>query len=325
MIKAGIDWGSSSFRAYRFDQSSTIVETVATQAGLKFVADASQGETCPFQECLFNTVGHWLTPGDTVLLSGMVTSRSGWQETPYLSCPADLSSMMDHAVTKTVNEVQFIFLPGLSQLIPSPDVIRGEELQMLGASQTLVSTARSTSSSTDVVCILPGTHSKWALLKDGDVQRFHTIATGELFELLTQHSLIGAFATDGIASQTAFTDAVSQGYNSDTVISDLFSCRSGILLNVLETQDVKDRLSGLLIGHEIREGMSLLTQSVRTESSSSMTPDMNLAMSLGLIGSDQLCARYLLAFQHLSIDATLIDIDAAAMGFQELMRRLQQT
>lgn len=315
MIRAGIDWGSSSFRAYRFDASQNIIDTVNTAAGLKSFSTASVPADSPFERYLFETIGDWLEPGDTVLLSGMVTSRTGWQETPYLPCPADLASMMEHAVTKTIKDINLIFLPGLSQRTPSPDVIRGEELQMLGASKTLFTTTQAASTSDKATLVMPGTHSKWALVENDSVQRFHTIITGELFEILTQHSLVGAFANDSKAASTAFTDAVRQGFNSETVISDLFSCRAGVLLNTLNENDVKDRLSGLLIGHEIREGLSLLHSNFNNNAPSAIT--------LGLIGSDQLCSRYLFACQHLSLSATQIEADASALGFRQVIHNIQ--
>nr|MBX2879267.1 2-dehydro-3-deoxygalactonokinase [Granulosicoccus sp.] len=213
MIRAGVDWGSSTFRAYRFNESVDIVDSIATASGLKFIADRnlSTDSTSPFEAYLFDTIGQWLSPGDTVLLSGMVTSRTGWLETPYLPCPADLTSMMEHAVTRTINQINLIFLPGLSQRSPSPDVIRGEELQMLGASVCLTPDPGLTrddqganESSSDITLVMPGTHSKWAHLKAGCVQRFHTLVTGELFEVLTEHSLVGALATEGNAPASVF-------------------------------------------------------------------------------------------------------------------------
>jgi len=287
MVKAGIDWGSSGFRAYRFNQDSAVVETVESAAGIKFIDNRN------FESTLFDQVGHWLQPGDMVVLSGMITSRNGWVETPYLDCPVNLLQLSASAARITVREIECLFLPGASQSRPA-DVMRGEELQLLGMAST----------ENEYLAIIPGTHSKWVCVNQRSIKGFRTIATGELFAMLCNHSLIGALCDNTKWNNTAFLQAVQSGFNSNTIISDLFCCRSGVLLEQISATDAYAHLSGLLIGNEIREGLQLTTAAINR---------------YVLIGDQTLCEKYQSALAHLGFNATVEEPQAAARGFQQLI------
>ncbi len=291
MIKAGIDWGSSSFRAYRFNECVEIIATVDASIGIKFVQDND------FEKTLFDQIGGWFESGDSVLLSGMITSRNGWIESPYVECPANLMHMLYHAVRKTIQGVELIFLPGLCQKHSHPDVMRGEELQLLGV----------TSDADTQLVVMPGTHSKWARVAANEVMEFRTIPTGELFEILRKHSLVGAFASEGAWIEEAFLRGVTIGYESDTIITQLFTCRSSVLLEQLSKDDAYSFMSGMLIGNEIREGQQLMpvNQTICT-----------------LVGNSSLCQRYESAFNHLGWQTINAQTDAAARGFTTLINRI---
>lgn len=297
MIKAGVDWGSSSFRAYRFDQHGELTDELSRPLGIREIKPAS-GEV--FEQVLFDTLGHWLVEGDTVLLSGMITSRGGWQETPYLACPVDVSRVAREGVEKTVRAVQLRFLPGIKQEKPGPDVMRGEELQLLGASLT----------GERRVVVLPGTHSKWALLNGSVLDQFHTLMTGELFDVLLRQTLVGALGRSTDFHQTAFLAGVKQGFNTRTLVSDLFGLRSAVLLGHQEAGQLHSRLSGLLIGSEIREAQTLLPM-----------PGTSADIPVALIGSDALCSLYETAFSCLGIQAARVSATAAIDGFRQVARQ----
>ncbi|MFT5111098.1 MAG: 2-dehydro-3-deoxygalactonokinase [Parasphingorhabdus sp.] len=284
MIAAGIDWGSSSFRAYRFDSSGSHIDSVEGDCGIKFV------EAQNFEKLLLDKVDTWLDPGDTVLLSGMITSRNGWIESPYISCPANLQDLIHGGLTRQIRDINLVFLPGLCQNQP-PDVMRGEELQLLGADS-------------DGLSVIPGTHSKWAEIKNGTVKQFCTIPTGELFEVLCNHTLIGALIEKNIFNPSAFTEGVDRGYRNNTIISELFSTRSAVLLQQRNEVEAYWWLSGLLIGNEIREGRSLVA---------------NFTGSILLIGSESLCEKYQVALEHLGIDTRTASPDVTMRGFQKII------
>lgn len=290
MISVAIDWGSSSFRAYRFDAMGEQVDCVSDTVGIKFVTDSN------FEAVMRQQVGDWLIPGDTVLLSGMISSRNGWLESRYLECPAQLGQLVDAGRRLQLDDVELIFLPGVSQSSP-PDVMRGEELQLIGAAAT----------HGKGLYVIPGTHSKWAAVCDGTINQFKTIPTGELFDLLLSHSLIGALASDSEWDEFAFAKGVRCGFINSTPVSDLFSARSAVLMGQLSDIESYAWLSGLLIGNEIREGQLAMPDD----------PDMRI-----LIGSLSLSEKYLRAFQTLGIEAICADQYVTLHGFQTVIRSL---
>lgn len=287
----GIDWGSSGFRAYQFDQQLCLIDTIKSEMGIKYVVDGA------FEECLFSLIGQCLQPGDTVLLSGMITSRNGWVETPYIPVPTAPNGLIEQAVERIVRDIRLVFLPGLSQDYPRSDVLRGEELQLFGATQTI----------DNALVVMPGTHSKWAQLKNGEVIAFQTIVTGELFEVLLTDTLVGQLATEKRLNKAVFAQGVQQGFETGKIVSELFQCRSSVLLGKLTEQDVHSYLSGLLIGNEISEAV----------------PSGECASgAIVLVGSDALCQRYQLAFDCLHIDAIQADSATTIRAFAQLLALL---
>ncbi|MBX2870046.1 MAG: 2-dehydro-3-deoxygalactonokinase [Acidiferrobacterales bacterium] len=287
LFRAGIDWGSSTFRAYLFDDNKELLESLELPLGIKY---CEQGR---FEETLFDSIGHWLQPGDQVVLSGMITSRNGWIESNYLPCPANLQQLILHATARTFRRVNCLFLPGVSQQRP-PDILRGEELQLLG-----VQTDKQNYSA-----VIPGTHSKWADIRNQAIQSFRSIAIGELYDVLINHSLIGAFANDEEWNQEIFLEAAESGYRSNTILSDLFLCRSAVILDSLPPQYTSSYLSGLLIGREIREGIELISHRDQ----------------IIVIASANLGQKYLSIFEHLGITITLAHSQSAVQGYQLLMK-----
>ena len=283
-----VDWGSSSFRAYRFDSTAEPVEKVEAPAGIKTVSNGD------FEAVLFEHTGHWLHDGDAVLLSGMITSRNGWVETPYLECPVPLLHLAEKSVHKPLaGGITAMFLPGVCT---HNDVMRGEELQLYGAIN-----------SDEQIVVLPGTHSKWAYVKSGVLEKFHTVVTGELFDLLINNSLVGGLASSTTRSESGFAKGVHDGFGTAAIISQLFTARAGVLLGHLDAREVHSYLSGLLIGNEISE-------------SAGMYPDVPVL----LIGAESLVADYQTAFNLLEIMAKPNQCDAAASGFQKLIEQSRQ-
>ena len=295
MISCGIDWGSSSFRGYRFNENYDVVDRISTSDGIRSLS-FDGGEH--FEHVLFDLVGDWISKDDVVLLSGMITSRAGWKETPYLECPVDVRTLANHAVSQIVRGVELRFLPGLKQLLPVADVMRGEELQLFG----------SVSENDQVTVVLPGTHSKWAVMDGPVLNGFRTIMTGELFELIRHQSLVGVIASSTNLEQQDFLAGVSIGVQTDSIVADIFALRSAVLLNQLSSDAVHAKLSGLLIGHEVSEGFRL------------MGPSKNVV----LVGNDALSALYESAFKHLGFEVTRADDVAAINGFRQIALKYAQ-
>ena len=294
IVRAGVDWGSTAFRAYRLDQDAQCIDEVVGGEGLK----ALQGATpATFESTLFDHIGHWLQPDDTVLLSGMVTSRSGWQETPYLPCPVDVRTLPDSAMTLDRRNIKLCFLPGISQTVPSPDVMRGEELQILGASLNAnISTV-----------VLPGTHSKWARVNGFNLEMFHTLMTGELFDIVLNHSLVGELSSSCEMDARVFSAGVERGFASDSIIAELFSSRASVLLKLGSSDALYSHLSGLLIGREIRDGLQRLA--------------VGADEPILLVGDAVLCSLYEQALCSLDRPVVTASGNSAVSGFQQLAKQ----
>lgn len=288
----GLDWGTSSLRAYWLDQAGEIRETRARPWGLRHLPDGG------FDGALADITAGW--PRLPRLACGMVGSRQGWLEVPYMDLPADtaqLGSAVRSLCAKDGLDVHIV--PGLRNP-HGPDMMRGEETQLLGA------LALRPALIPDSTWILPGTHSKWARVRDGAVTDFCTLMTGELFALLQQHSILCAGADDAAANPDAFARGVIAARDSGSAgaFSRLFSARALMLDGALAPDAVPEYLSGLLIGEELR--CSLATNRFRHDA------------PLQLLGDAALCARYRLAASHFNLDLAEPLLDAAAHGLWQI-------
>ena len=283
----GLDWGTSSLRAYRYDGAGGIAEARARPWGIRQLPPGG------YDAALADITAGW--PALPRLACGMVGSRGGWHEVPYLDLPASMARLGDALESVRAGDGMDVHLvPGLRDP-QGPDVMRGEETQLAGALALRPELAAASS------FILPGTHSKWAVVRDGRVTGFRTLMTGELYALLQHHSILGGNAA---ASEDAgaFTRGVAAARDSGAAgaLSRLFSARALMLDGALAPASVPDYLSGLLIGEEFR---AALADGLGRRD----TP-------LQLIGDAVLCERYRRA-------AALFDIalppplqDAAAHG-----------
>ena len=229
-ICAAVDWGTSSFRAWLMAGDGTILGERRSDDGLLSVNGA------------FETVleSHLSTLGAAsdlpVVICGMAGSRSGWQEAKYLSAPCALSEISNAAVQVNGAARDVRILPGISQDSPA-DVIRGEETQLLGLN------------SDGIIC-MPGTHSKWVTVKDGHVERFSSWMTGELFALLSKHSILAATVEGHASADDAFRSALNATLDTPEYIANaLFGLRAKTLLG--QGAGGASALSGHLIGLEL--------------------------------------------------------------------------
>lgn len=256
----GVDWGSTAFRAWLFEDGRCTDAMRDPSGELRSVADGA------FEAHLTERVGAWFRPAATMLLSGMVTSRNGWVETPYLACPVAAGDLLAAAVWRDLRGMRLGFLPGVAQTVPHPDVMRGEEIQVLGAVE----------SGTTATVLLPGTHSKWVMVEDGHITGLRTYLTGELYALVLTQSLAGRLAKGDAPCPASFARGVAASAGG-SLLSEVFLARSGVLLGQRPAEGVADFLSGLMIGAELRAGLAARGGS---------------AEALLLLGQAALCARY---------------------------------
>lgn len=237
----GVDWGTTYRRAYALDSDGNCVAEMADTDG----ALACKGR---FPEALDAALTELQLAPASVLMSGMVGSALGWLEVPYVSEAIPLQDLGHHlAAVRTLQGSVAYLVPGycVRNAQGLPDVMRGEETQLLGA------WAQGHESGWFV---LPGTHSKWVQLDRGRVVQLRSYMTGELFDLLGRHGTLAA-ATGTATSEwdnAAFAEGVH--YAGQRALShQLFGCRARVVSKDMQAGSTRAYLSGLLIGTELKD------------------------------------------------------------------------
>lgn len=237
-----VDWGTTSLRATLVTQNGEVLDHLETQQGISVIA---QGQ---HESVLLETLQPWLAAYGALPIAalGMITSRNGWVEVDYVCCPAGLEELSRGTVTKTLpNSSRLVFLAGLTDPAgkPFPDVMRGEETQIVGLGLERSQTV-----------ILPGTHSKWARVAAGRIANFQTFVTGEIFALLMSHSFIARGATQpSVEDAAAFRRGLEEAAKTGAMLSLLFSARTGGLAKQISADELRSYVSGLVIGQEFRQ------------------------------------------------------------------------
>jgi 2-dehydro-3-deoxygalactonokinase len=288
----GIDWGTTAFRAYRIGADGGVIDRRHAEAGILKVPHGD------FEGVFEREVGAWLRdePHLPVIAAGMITSRQGWVEVPYCPCPAGREEIARALVRHASGRGRTIhFVPGVSVIGPDgvPDVIRGEETQIIG--EVGAASGRR-------LLLLPGTHSKWALIEDGRIVWFATFMTGEVFGVLKAHSILGRLMAGDAHDAQAFRRGVAYARGArGGLLKRLFSARTLGLFGQLPAEAVASYLSGLLIGTEVREALDCLEQAPAGQ-------------EITVVGSSDLTERYLAAIEDAGLRSRRASADASARG-----------
>jgi 2-dehydro-3-deoxygalactonokinase len=295
-----LDWGTSSLRAHLLGEGGALIEERRQSWGLLHLPEGG------FAAALKGVAGDWIEamPAMPLIASGMVGSAQGWREAPYAACPADAAALAVQLLRfEALPGVMLHIVPGVRLAGPRPDVMRGEETQVVGLlalQPAMVERAQ---------LVMPGTHSKWVQVQAGRIVDFHTYMTGELFALLREHSILGRPAREaggGQASDEAFDRGVAAVRAAGTAGATalLFSARALVLGSQLRASDSLEYLSGLLVGEELRCALS----------------DAN-ALEPVLVGDAALCARYRRALALFGRNAQTAGEGAAAAGLWQIATR----
>ena len=244
-----IDWGSSALRGARLDRQGRVLEQRSFARGVLTVAP---GEFAAVFDTCF---GDWTGPNSAYcLISGMAGSKQGWREAPYCACPAGFDGLAAELTWIDMGEQRapVAIVPGLScqhacalpGLPAIPDVMRGEEVQIFGAMQL--------TGLRDGLFVLPGTHSKWAQVVDGRVTGFRTYMSGEVFALLSQHSILARTLEAGAPpDEAAFALGVQRAGQPGGLLHHAFGARTLSLFSRMGGAALASYLSGLVIGEEL--------------------------------------------------------------------------
>lgn len=279
------DWGTTHFRLRWSDNSGN--REIQTDEGAARLAARGGDRAAVYRETLERGLEALGAPRDLpVVLSGMASSTLGWKELPYARLPFALDGST--AVWERL-DARTILVSGFCS---ESDMVRGEETQALGIAATL-----GTASADPACWILPGTHSKHLEVRSGFIVEVRTFMTGELFDLLTHHSVL-RHTTDGQAPFDA--DAFAEGVEAarqGPVTGALFQARTRQVLGHKPAAANASFLSGLLVGAEleplIRRECPLLiaaSGSLRTAYSTAARR-LGLEPRLTLLESTSLTAR----------------------------------
>ena len=278
-----IDWGTSSFRAWLIERDQ-VSDFIQTDKGVKNFTSGTH------PAYLTEVLGKWQGQYQFIIAIGMIGSNIGLHETNFSSLPIDIDEVSNSLVQVPNFEPALYIVPGVSK---PGDVMRGEESQSLAAGLE------------NGLVISPGTHSKWVEIKNGKITDFRTYLTGELFELLRNHSTLSK-ATDSSAKLVASSDFLA-GLNaqSSDLTHDLFSIRANWLQG--KTEDAsREYLSGLLIGAEIKSAKSWCK-----------------ASEAKIVASDSLAEIYIFALSHFGIKATVEDSENLINYFVALAKKVE--
>jgi len=288
----GVDWGSSHCRAYRLSAAGEILEKRTSDTG---IVKLKEGEHEPALRAL---IGDWLKtyPDAAVILSGMVGGRGGWREVPYAAIPADPAAILTGCTKLTLGDGRPVHLvPGLRRDGERPDVMRGEEVQILGAAVT-----------GDATVCLPGTHSKWATVKGGKIVDFATYLSGEIFNLLCQHSIVGRLIVEAPFDEAAFLAGADQAKEPGHFLSHAFTARALAVTDRMPASAIRSYLSGLTIGHEIEAAAPPSGASVL------------------LLGNEELCGLYAKLLARKGVTGVPGPAEAATLGHYRIWQALAQ-
>ena len=292
-----IDWGTTSARAYRLDAAGEVLAAHSAPLGIKAIHDGQ------FRPALDALLADWRDDAAPRIACGMIGSRQGWIEAPYVDCPAGLAKLGE-MLTQTPGGGLAI-VPGARCVDAAgvPDVMRGEETQLAGALRDDVPR---------MLAVLPGTHSKWALVERGVLVDFATYMTGELYAILLDHSILGRMAANGAdvasAAGMAFKRGVARGLAANGFAHAVFGARTLALAGDLAPEEVGDWLSGVLIGDEIRAARSWARERGAD------------AADVRVIGDDMIVARYTTALGEAGVRAEAGPAVAAAQGLFRIAR-----
>ena len=293
-----VDWGTSSFRA-AYARDDQVLHTRHSDQGIMKVPAGG------FPRTLHDVCGDWLSEPDVLcLISGMAGSAQGWALAPYCPCPAGQVELAEHL--HWIEPGRLALVPGLSCEHPhAPDVMRGEEVQILGVLQL--------HGLRDAQLVLPGTHSKWVTVREGRIEQFSTYMTGELYAVMRQHSILGrtlpAMPSDEVLDADHFDQGVRLSLRGGSLLHHLFGVRTLALMERASPGALASYLSGLVIGEELR------------------AQPLTAGSTVWVVGSAALQTRYARALDLLNVHAQPLGDTATWTGLMSLAAplRLQPT
>jgi 2-dehydro-3-deoxygalactonokinase len=284
---AGADWGTTRLRVWLFGPRGEVLGERRSDEGL---LAAQPDRFAGILEAQLASLG--AARDLPVVICGMAGARQGWVEAPYVHVPATPAETFGSAIRVPGTTRDIRIIPGMAQAdADAPDVMRGEETQLAGLEAV---------EGSRLVC-MPGTHSKWVGMEDGTVAGFQTFMTGELFSVLSGHSILlhatGAPPASFDPTSKSFAAAIRTAFHDGHgFATNLFRVRAGSLLSGTDREHASATLSGLLIGAEIGAATARFGHP---------------AQPVALIASGAMAELYAAALEAVDLPAATVDADAA--------------
>ena len=284
-----VDWGTTSLRAVLLGAGGHVLERAAGARGILTVIDGR------FSEALDDICGAWqiAQPTIPVVMSGMIGSQHGWVEAPYLDAPCSLEDLIAAMIIVPHTNGKVHVVPGVRGRSGdgAPEIMRGEEIQVGGI---VVSKGV-----TEGLFCIPGTHSKWVRVAGGRIKSFATFMTGECFDVLKDHSILGRLMDADYAHDAeAFEKGVARAEAPGGLLHHLFAARTLGIVEEMPKPGLASYLSGQLIGAEITGARSLFG-----------TAETVHLVAGGIVGE-----TYRLGLEVAGVKATIWDAEAATLA-----------
>lgn len=280
-----VDWGSSRLRAWAIGDGGKLLARAASGLGKERLSRDQ------FEPALLGIVAPWLPERGRVpvVVCGAAGAREGWQEAAYVPVPCALPTAAGAIAVATGDaRLEVRILSGLSQARPA-GVLRGEETQAAGF-------LAATPEFDGTIC-LPGSHTQWLQVSAQEVVSFRSFLTGELFAAVTGHTVLKHSFADGF-DRAAFLDGVGEAMSSpELVTARMYGLRAEMLLEGAGKVPLTSRLSGLLIGLELRGARGYW-----------------LGTRVALVGAAALMERYRLALEAQGAAVELADGDEMVLA-----------
>ncbi|WP_077342294.1 2-dehydro-3-deoxygalactonokinase [Pseudocolwellia agarivorans] len=284
-----VDWGTTNFRAHLIGENGAVIDRIYAEKG--FISIAAEG----FEQVLVDLLMPWFEKHSQVpvLMAGMVGSKNGWKEVPYVNTPLNIQTLSTGCTLFSLSRGnKVLIIPGVchNDIHDRQDVMRGEEVQAFGLAAKL--------NLNEFDAIFPGTHSKHVQWQTNELTSVRTYMTGELYALLSEYSILGR----NLVTQTqdidfkVFSSGVMAGH-SMSLSHALFMARTQALFHKVPESLVLSYLSGILIGNELA--------------------DLTFTSTVYIVGDNKLSELYVKALNILEHNAISVDSDQCFLAGME--------
>lgn len=288
----GIDWGTTRIRAWAMTRAGEVLAESKADEGLLTATELG------FETVLQRHLDILGTPhGTPIMMCGMVGSRQGWVEAAYARAPAPLDHIAAQAVSVPFAHADARIMPGVALYDAlAPDVMRGEETQLMGIDPALLQGP--------TLVAMPGTHAKWVRMEDRNLSNFATWLTGEMYSIFATQSIL-KHAIQGEQDHVSVENPVFQAWvqraltGEGGVMGEVFKIRAATLLNNMSAVDAAAALSGYMIGNEVRDAKRRFARDV----------DRALMVGSGTIG-----ALYCFALEEAGFSVHQISAEASVQA-----------